>query len=280
MKTPYRILLGFLIILAPHLTMAQGQANIWYFGSGNGLNFNYTPPVILEDGNNNLGGPDSEGGGGICDANGALMFYTDGMDVYDKNHVEMPGTVAGNLNGGTGTSTQTGLVLPVNGSTTQYFVFSTNGLESTYYSVVDMTLNGGLGDVVAASKNTLLVTTGASEAAVAIPEYDATNNPTGESWIVFHDHSSNNYRVYKTNGATVALSASYPVGFSPGQRALVLKTNSCFDKIAITFYNSARVEVLPFNNKTGVVSAPSLILSGAAGAPFLNVEVYGVEFSL
>src|SRR6478736_5386552 len=114
MKTPYRILLGFLIILAPHLTMAQGQANIWYFGNGNGLDFNFSPPAMLENGNTALGALNLEGVGSIADNNGALLFYTDGIEVFTKTHVEMPSTVTANLLGGDGSSTQSGMILPVN----------------------------------------------------------------------------------------------------------------------------------------------------------------------
>jgi hypothetical protein len=124
------------------------------------------------------------------------------------------------------------------------------------------------------------VVNGNSEACLAIPVYDALNNPTGENWVIFHDHSSNTYRVYKTNGATITLSATYSVGFTPTQRALIMKTNACFNKIGIVFYNHGRVEVLPFNNVTGVISVPNLILNRtAAGVPFLNIEVFGLEFS-
>src|SRR6478609_9428546 len=145
MKTLYRsIIFSFLIALSPALVKAQGEANVWYFGSGEGLDFNYTPPVVLENGNTNLGALNYEGVGSISSSTGALLFYTDGRNVYTNTHVTMPAGTG--LLGGDGSSTQSGLVLPINGSTTQYFIISTDdGTFKSYYSVVDMTLNGGLG---------------------------------------------------------------------------------------------------------------------------------------
>ncbi|MFN3403104.1 MAG: immunoglobulin domain-containing protein [Cytophagaceae bacterium] len=267
-------------LLISETALSQGQANVWYFGNGAGLDFNTNPPTILEDGNASLGALNLEGVGSMSDGNGNLLFYTDGRSVFNKNHATMPNGTG--LLGGDGSSTQSGLCLPINGSTTKYFIISTdNNGNRSYFSIVDMSLQGGLGDVT--NKNTALVSTAVcSEAVVAIPEYDASNNPTGENWIIFHDITGNIFREYKTNGETITFINNYtPVNsFSiAGQKALLLKTNGCFDKIAFSIYNSSRVEILPFNNNTGVISSPSLILSGTGGNPFFNPEVYGIEFS-
>jgi hypothetical protein len=275
-KLIQKTILTFLLSLVTIVAYSQGEANVWYFGNGAGLDFNFNPPVQLENGNANLTDLNREGVGGMSDGSGNLLFYTDGRNVYNKNHVLM--TNGFGLLGGDGSSTQAGLSLKVNGSTTQYFIISTDNGDASYYSIVDMTLSTGLGDIT--TKNSPLVASGNSEAVVSVPVYDASNNPTGENWIIFHDHSSASYRVYKTNGATIAFSGTYTVGFAPTQKALIMKTNACFNKLAISFYNHGRVEILPFNNVTGVISTPSLILNRTgAGVPFLNIEVYGIEFS-
>ncbi len=274
------IILSTLLLTIVNLTKtySQGEANVWYFGNGAGLDFNTNPPTQLENGNINLTALNREGVGGMSDVNGNLLFYTDGRNVYDKNHTQMLNGFG--LLGGNGSSTQSGLSLKVNGSTTQYFIISTNngGSNRSYYSIVDMTLNSGLGNVTV--KNSPLVAANCSEGVVAVPVYDASNNPTGENWVIFHDFNSASYRVYRTNGATISFSGTYTVGFAiPSQPTILMKTNACFNRIAISIYNSARVEILPFNNVTGVISAPSLILSGSGGNPFLNLEVFGIEFS-
>jgi hypothetical protein len=68
-----------------NIAFAQyNQANIWYLQNGNGIDFNTNPPEKL---NNHvfMGGRIST----ICDNNGKLLFYTDGMTVIDKNHKKM-----------------------------------------------------------------------------------------------------------------------------------------------------------------------------------------------
>ena len=55
--------------------IAQKQGNIWYFGRLAGVSFNSGAPVALTDGVINQ----NEGCASIADANGQLLFYTDGF---------------------------------------------------------------------------------------------------------------------------------------------------------------------------------------------------------
>lgn len=64
---------------------AQKRAGVWYFGENAGLNFNVDPAVPLTDGALNT----EEGCATVCNAQGDLLFYTDGITVYNKNHAQM-----------------------------------------------------------------------------------------------------------------------------------------------------------------------------------------------
>src|SRR3982751_1068031 len=81
-----RILLSLAIILISYNALAQKECNIWYFGSGAGLDFNSGSPVSITGGMINT----SEGCAAISDTSGAILFYSDGMTVWNKNHVPMP----------------------------------------------------------------------------------------------------------------------------------------------------------------------------------------------
>ncbi len=268
-------------------SFAQNQANMWYFGQGAGLNFNTNPPAVMENGNTMLFDANTgEGVGSISDANGNLLFYSNGEQIFAKNHTLMLNGAGGavpTLNGNQ-TTTQTGLIVPMNGFPDKYFVISTSDGNAVEYVIVDMALNTGLGGVEVPSlsgANGTLLLADASEGALLVPVYTAANVPTNEYWVIFHGGSGNpgRYAIYKTAGSTITFHAFQTIGYGAAEDVVIMKTNSCFDKIATSFYNKATVEVLPFNNVTGVLSAPTLTLSGNAGNPFLTDENYGVEFS-
>jgi len=92
--------LGIILLLMIGLNFtsrAQKQGNFWYFGNEAGLDFNSGSPATLTNGKmNNL-----EGVATISNHLGELLFYTDGQDVYNKQHNIMrrfPGVPA-TLNG-------------------------------------------------------------------------------------------------------------------------------------------------------------------------------------
>src|SRR5262249_16838704 len=101
MKLKSTLLLLPVIFLAPKNLYAKKEANIWYFGNYAGLDFNSGAPVVL----NNSAMTSFEGCGSIADTSGSLLFYTDGITVWNKNQEVMDnGTgLDGNLS-----STQSG----------------------------------------------------------------------------------------------------------------------------------------------------------------------------
>ena len=129
---------------------SQGEYNNWYFGNHAGVTFNSGSPVAVTNGALET----TEGCSTISDATGNLLFHTDGMEVFDRNHNLMPNG-AGLL--GHSSSTQSGVIVPQPNSSNIYYVFTVDELQSNSsaplcYSIVDMTLNGGMGDVTT-SKN-------------------------------------------------------------------------------------------------------------------------------
>ena len=147
-----KILLIVSLILWVNLS-AQNEAANWYFGQNAGIQF--------DDSGNLIGSIDGgqlstlEGCTSISDTNGNLLFYTDGTLVYNRNHQLMPN---GTGLFGDSSSTQSALVVPLPGSDTIYYIFTVdtfiggpNPDNGFNYSMVDMTLDGGLGDIT--SKN-------------------------------------------------------------------------------------------------------------------------------
>lgn len=184
-----KIKLLLLLLIFSASSFAQGEANNWFFGLFGGIQFQEDGTVLPLSGGQML---TNEGCSTISDADGNLLFYTDGRNVWDRNHVLMPN---GNYNMGTGlngdpSSTQSGIIVPKKDSPDIYYIFTVdephhdnatsypnqftgiysdtqdsvpsaddgfnNGLN---YSIVDLSItgaNGSIGDVT--TRNVHLVT--------------------------------------------------------------------------------------------------------------------------
>ncbi|MEP7171344.1 MAG: hypothetical protein ABI855_18390, partial [Bacteroidota bacterium] len=169
-----KINLTLILILGIKFLYAQKQANNWYFGYNAGITFNTNPPTMLSGGQLNS----AEGCTNISDSNGNLLFYSDGVTVWNSAHAVMQnGTgLLGNFS-----STQSGVILPAPGSTTLYYLITAPVLGSINplaYSIIDITLNGGLGGVTV--KNVALFDTSA-EKVTAVYNQNGT-----DMWIIAH----------------------------------------------------------------------------------------------
>lgn len=241
---------------------AQKQANVWYFGRSSGLDFNSGSPLVLEDGALNT----FEGVSSISDFNGNLLFYTDGMTVYNKNHSIMSN---GSDLAGHPSSTQSAVIVPLPLSGTRYLVFTVDYVYNPgdlCYSIVDMSLNGGLGAVV--TKNTFLQTSSAEK-------ITAVNHGNMQDiWVVIHERGNNVFRSYLVTkdgvaGTSVASYTGPSLGTNGEQGYLKISPDG--SKLAMASYHNRRIDVSTFNNSTGSVTY-------SFGFNYPDAT-YGVEFS-
>lgn len=138
-----------ILLLSALFSFTQNQANNWYYQNGEGLNFSGGNPVLLTNGM--IGA--AEGTAAISDSAGNLLFYTEGVTIWDKTHSPMLNGTG--LNGDFST-TQSAIIVPKPASNDQFFVFTldqTCGPDGLQYSMVDMNLNGGNGGVISGQKN-------------------------------------------------------------------------------------------------------------------------------
>lgn len=150
-----KIFLILSLTLCAHL-WAQNQAANWYFGYGAGVKFDVANGTVSSANNGSLS--TNEGSASISDENGNLLFYTDGSVVFNKNHQVMQN---GSGLYGDSSSTQSAIIVPKPDDVNIYYVFTVdNRLDGNdfglNYSIVDMTLAGGLGSVT--NKNVNLLT--------------------------------------------------------------------------------------------------------------------------
>jgi len=273
--------LWFLILLLTGIftstAFAQGEANNWYFGHNAGITFNSGAPVALTNGQ--LHG--YEGCAVSSDKYGNLLFYTDGIKVWNKNHVTMPNGT-GLL--GDSSTTQT-LIVQQPGNPNLYYIFAADAYghaKGLTYSVVDMSLNAGLGDVTA-TKNVLMFTP-ATEKMTAVKHSNGC-----DIWMITHQLNSNEFDAYLITSAGLSaapvISNTGIVHTTLGGLGAIgyMKPSVDGKRLALGVSKVTggppdqydTFQVLDFDPSTGIVSNPMTLTPNVAS----SIGSYGVEFS-
>lgn len=260
MTTKY-IFISCLLIIAG-LTSAQ-QDNHWFFGFKAGLDFTSGSPIPVLNGELNS----TEAAGSMSDSAGNLLFYTNGRTVWNKEH-----TIMENGEGllGNTSSTQSGLILPKPGDSDTYYIFTADafmGPDGLKYSVVDLTANGGLGNVVEKNINMLTPT---CEKMAAVYHANGT-----DIWLLTHQWGSNAFYAYLL---TVDDISPIPVISNSGdviegdfiRSAGCMKFSPDGTKLAVA-NNEVSFQLFDFDAATGMVYDPLTLITAET--------CYGVEFS-
>lgn len=282
-----------LLLVLFHLSAyAQKEATHWYFGSKAGLSFRNGCPTPLAD-----GAMETEGGSAVIShkESGELLFYTNGRTVWNRNHQAMPnGTYspAGCQNA----IGQPAMIVQVPGQEHRYYVFSlfhasypegepiydlcTMGVLSQdhsfdlRYSVVDMRLEGGLGDVVPGQKDILLQRT-LTEKLTAVPHGNGR-----DYWLLTHGWQSNVFYTHLLSPDGIAQASVQHIGAahraSPQNRNRdlrgVMKPSPDGRRLAVALNGERRpLDLFDFDDRTGLLSN-HLTLGH-------HTELYGLSFS-
>lgn len=283
---PY-IIVNLLLLITSITLEAQNfgkEANQWYFGNFLGIDFNSGTAVPVNGGQVNT----TEGVAAISDANGNLLFYTDGITVWNKLHQIMPN---GTLLFGDPSSTQSAVIVPKINDPGRYYIFTVDAVKFVFppatfvdtrglnYSIVNMALDNGKGDIEV--KNVPL-TKNSVEKITAVKH---CNNR--DVWVLAHDTASNGYYAYLVNpsGINTTPIISNTGSILPGlPRVAAPRIDSSFlgymkvspngKKIAAAHWN-VNVDLSDFDNATGIVSNTTSLFPPSA----VYKLFYGVEFS-
>jgi hypothetical protein len=269
-------MLGFWVpSLAQFYTSEPGFLNankVWAFGFNAGLDLRSGAPVPFESAHTGI-----EGGAAAADpVTGRFLFYSNGLTCWNASHQPMPN--GSNLMGnGTGNcafpclSTRQGVcIVPVVGSPKQYYLFSLMGITnaptsyaagSLFYSVVDMRLDNGKGDIVPGKKNLVLSSDSLSECMIAIPGNNC------DIWLLTHEMERHRFRAYHITAAgidpnpvisTVVSSIAGKESFtiselsvSPDRSKIVLTSQTVDNTLPRT---ASGVLIAQFDPNTGIVS--------------------------
>jgi len=263
------------LVVSASSAFAQNETNEWIFGENCYVSFAGCVPVVKEF----VPLKTAEGSAAMSDKDGNLLFYTNGDSVWNREHKAMPN--GSEMNGGV-SSAQCAVIFPYPGRQNMYYVFTAADLtyslkKGFHYSIVNMELDGGRGDVE--TKNITLSSDSTSEAV------SATFDETGQGyWVITHHQKSNFFYSYHVTSAGVNPSPVISrINDETGDFTITqIKISPNGKFLALT--NALQGLVLyDFNNKTGVISNERSLLGGtvaAYGASFSpdNTKLYATQF--
>lgn len=283
-----RLLLFFFALLIFHSSVyAQYDApqnSVWIFGLHARLDFVSGTPVT----GGTFPANAVEGGASVCDASGNLLFYTDGDTVYNRLGLVMP-FGRDIVPYETSSSEQSALIVPFIDNPDKYYIFSNEyDYYGTFadlnhrlsYSVVDMRLDGGLGDLVA-GETAIFLNDHSSEKLISV------RGDNCNIWVIMHKDDTNVFCVYEITSSGISAPTLYSIGTYDGGTGLggIADRPYTMGGMAIShdrrtlFMSSFRGstgplfcgELFDFNPATGVISN-CRVLS-------LTEGYYGAEFS-
>ncbi|MBK7651496.1 MAG: hypothetical protein IPJ20_13240 [Flammeovirgaceae bacterium] len=252
----------------------------WYFGStSSGIRFNRGTNVAQSVNNQAL--PFARGGSAVATdpATANLLFYTDGVQVYDASHLAMP-----NGNGLTGQpdANQPVAIAPMPGQTNRWYIFTNSSNFTTGGSIsqsdVDLNQFGNavfpapaLG-VVGAKNIAMPGLINRSEGMIVVPHANQT-----DFWLISHQNGTQSYAATLIDAtATFPSIVSTGIGFptSVANFSYYARTN----KIAVSPQNqNTDALILNFNNATGVIAFDRFIFNSATAATN-SQSIYDIEW--
>ena len=256
---------------------AQKETWHWYFGGQAGIDFTSGSPIADTNGKMTA----LEGVSSISDTSGNLLFYTDGMRVWNKTHEIMDN---GNGLFGHNSSTQSSIVVKQPDNDSIYYIFTLDAKESYdnpihngfRYSIVNINQNNGLGKVVL--KNTWIMDS-TSERVTAVKHCNRK-----DMWLVVSNAFNNRYYSFLLTNTglniipLISIAGVLPNSFICSRGYMKASPNG--RKIAIAHninINSINLELFDFDNSTGILSNPIAVVFDNLN--YLERGAYGLEFS-
>lgn len=236
--------LFFLFMLLP--AFAQKEANVWYF-SDYGLEFNSRPAKLIFD----AAPHQSRGMAVICDSLGNLLFYSDGFNVWNRSHLKMP-------NGRdllvlpSSPQTQASLIVRKPGSKNIYYLFTVDPYNSQatsglYYSVIDLSLENGLGDVTLRAAKLMNKTTQKLGAVFHANQRDV--------WVMAHEYNTNKYSAFLVSKDGISAPVISAIGGTSSDIIVSMKFSPDGKQMATPFESAGGgINIFDFNNTTGSLS--------------------------
>jgi len=288
MKTKF-IFLIVSFLIDSYSCLAQKQDYTWIFGDSCGINFTNlsSPAAFISNEQHTYSNNNS-----ISDKNGNLLFYINGSPKDSNGNLSYYNTIYNSQfqlmdNGDSIKSdfqeTQGSLIIPFPNDINKYYLFhiqinvvdSFNGY-SFYYSIIDLSLNGGLGKVI--SKNILLQEDSMEEKLTAVKHGNGN-----DWWVITHLSNSDKFNIYYVSSSGISPPLQQSIGsFIPGSWSSISSENKGQMKVSeqgekIVYVNiGGDVSLFDFNRCTGRLSNYINLRPELAGS---SKGYYGCSFS-
>jgi gliding motility-associated-like protein len=244
----YTIITVLLFFICGNL-FSQRQNDNWYFATNTAINFPAGGSPVEVDNASRITQPPSVSISVSDSKTGQLLFYSDGLTVWDKsNNIMSNGAsiFAPNV-------CDYVIYSPNPANTSQYYVFSYTG-KLISYALVDVSLNGGLGSVV--SYNNVV-------SQFATRKFTIAKHGTYDAyWLIALRGSNGNdtFECYPITTAGIQAPIRSIMGFNNGNFAYMseMVTNAAGNKVLVTNYSNTKPEVTiyDFSKNCGTVSTP------------------------
>jgi outer membrane protein OmpA-like peptidoglycan-associated protein len=272
-----RLLLLFLLNYTVTQIQAQKESASWYFGKKAGVTFMEYDSIKKQT---YIGKPKAltngqlsteEGCATICNENGEILFYTDGISVWNKKHVLMKGG-EGLL--GNPSSTSSGVVLPAKDGI--YYLFTLDDIgeqNGLCYSIIDLKKEDGIGELT--QKNIKL------KAPVTEKLTAVRHRNNKDIWVIAHDVENASFLAYLLTEKGIEPNPVISETGTPHSKINgstlnyqgYMKASPDGSQIALALEDAQLFELFDFDNESGKLSNPITLKLPALSYP------YGVEFS-
>ncbi len=273
------------------LTQLQAQNNTlnWYFGNNAALDFSGEYPVPI------VGSQMAAREGVACmsDSLGNLLFYTDGMTVWNANHEVVASSLAGHES-----ATMAASIVPNPLNPDQYYLFTTRNTSIApdadnnggHYYLLDFSSTHPEGELIEDYSGQPLQPR-STEKFLSVPFGPDLTEELGIPgyWLYTHIFDSDTFNQFQLTDAvrpydTFAIGAVHEnatADFGANHGAIgYMKVSMTGEFIAVAVESTKHFEVFRFNQETGRLSR---FMSLPAGDPDNKKEAvfepYGVEFS-
>lgn len=256
----------------------------WVFGHRAGLDFTTNVPIA----SGGFAIDTFEGCASVSDVNGNLLFYTDGLSIWDSSHTQ----VVTGLNGDS-SSTQSSIIVPDPASSNRYYVLTMDGssnaappfnhfdgvlLDVTTWVATPISSFTTLPPTAAYSpceKLTAIVHPNCKDFWVVTILQKGADNPINGGGIL---NSDGIFRVFKIDAAGITHIGDTAMNIAVFE-AGYLKASPDGKTLALANGTNGTVNLYPFDNLTGAIDVPgtsTIVMPTFAG---FNRYAYGVEFS-